>query len=120
MFLRFNTRKKDGKMHRYWSVVENKRLHDGRVAQRQVLYLGEVNASQRAAWRKTLEAHSADSGTTYRAFGTERVSLMGGVPIPARRSCSGLHPIANDAKRPIPKSVIFAFPSAISRSANGR
>jgi hypothetical protein len=24
MFLRFNTRKKDGKTHRYWSVVENR------------------------------------------------------------------------------------------------
>ena len=61
MFLRSQLRKKDGKEHTYWSVVENKRLHDGRVAQRQVLYLGEVNDSQRAAWRKTLDAHSTDS-----------------------------------------------------------
>jgi hypothetical protein len=45
-------------------VVENKRLHDGRVAQRQVLYLGEVNDSQRAPWRKTLDAHATDSDTT--------------------------------------------------------
>ena len=64
MFLRSQVRKKDGKQHTYWSVVENKRLHDGRVAQRQVLYLGEVNDSQRAAWRKTLDAHSPDSNTT--------------------------------------------------------
>ena len=55
MFLRSQRRKKDGKEHTYWSVVENKRLSDGRVVQRQVLYLGEVNDSQRAAWRKTLE-----------------------------------------------------------------
>ena len=47
MFLRCQRRKKDGKVHEYWSVVENRRLADGRVAQRQVLYLGEINASQR-------------------------------------------------------------------------
>jgi transposase len=63
MFLREQRRKKDGKEHTYWSVVENKRLHDGRVVQRQVLYLGEVNDSQRAAWRKTLDAHTPDSPT---------------------------------------------------------
>jgi hypothetical protein len=63
MFLRSQVRKKDGKEHTYWSVVENKRLHDGRVAQRQVLYLGEVNDSQRAAWRKTLDAHAPDAHT---------------------------------------------------------
>ena len=55
MFLRCNRRKKDGKVHEYWNVVENRRLSDGRVAQRQVLYLGEINASQREAWRKTVE-----------------------------------------------------------------
>lgn len=64
MFLRSQVRKKDGKEHTYWSVVENKRLHDGRVAQRQVLYLGEVNDSQRAAWRKTLDAHTTGSNAT--------------------------------------------------------
>lgn len=61
MFLRCNRRKKDGKLHEYWSVVENRRLADGRVVQRQVLYLGEINASQREAWRKTIEVH--DAGT---------------------------------------------------------
>ncbi len=55
MFLRCNRRKKDGKVHEYWNVVENRRLNDGRIAQRQVLYLGEINASQREAWRKTVE-----------------------------------------------------------------
>jgi hypothetical protein len=59
MFLRSNRRKKDGKVHEYWSVVENRRLSDGRVAQRQVLYLGEINASQREAWRKTIEVQDA-------------------------------------------------------------
>ena len=55
MFLRCSRRVKDGKLHEYWNLVENRRLADGRVAQRQVLYLGEINASQREAWRKTIE-----------------------------------------------------------------
>ena len=61
MFLRCNRRKKDGETHDYWSVVENRRCSDGRVVQRQVLYLGEINASQREAWRKTIELQ--DAGT---------------------------------------------------------
>ena len=55
MFLRCSRRVKNGKTHEYWNLVENRRLADGRVAQRQVLYLGEINASQREAWRKTIE-----------------------------------------------------------------
>ena len=55
MFLRASTRKKDGKEHRYFSVVENKRISGGRVLQRHVLYLGEINSSQELAWRKSIE-----------------------------------------------------------------
>ena len=56
MFLKCNRRKKDGKIHRYWSIVENRRCGSGRVVQRAVLYLGEINDSQRAAWCRTIEA----------------------------------------------------------------
>src|ERR1700733_5969955 len=55
MFLRSNKRIKDGKQHRSYTVVESRRLRSGKVAQRQVLYLGEINDSQQAAWRKTPE-----------------------------------------------------------------
>jgi transposase len=55
MFLRASTRKKDGKVHRYWSIVENRRLPGGRVLQRHLLYLGEINSSQERAWRKSVE-----------------------------------------------------------------
>jgi hypothetical protein len=55
MFLRCSSRKKDGKEHRYYSIVENKRVADGRVVQRHVLYLGEINTSQELAWRKSME-----------------------------------------------------------------
>ena len=55
MFLRSTNRKKDGKDHRYFSIVENRRLPGGRTVQRTVLYLGEINDQQQAAWRKRLE-----------------------------------------------------------------
>ena len=55
MFLRSTNRRKDGKDHRYFSIVENRRLPGGKTAQRTVLYLGEINDRQQAAWRKTLE-----------------------------------------------------------------
>jgi len=55
MFLRYTTRQKDGKEHRYYSLVENRRGASGRVVQRPVLYLGEINDSQQEAWRKTIE-----------------------------------------------------------------
>ena len=55
MFVRCKKRFKDGKEHRYWSVVENVRVSAGRVVQRQVLYLGEINDSQRAAWCRSIE-----------------------------------------------------------------
>jgi hypothetical protein len=55
VFLKCNSRTKDGKTHHYWNVVESRRLSDRRVVQRQVLYLGEINDSQREAWRKTIE-----------------------------------------------------------------
>jgi hypothetical protein len=62
MFLRKTPRKKDGKTHDYWSVVENKRVAGGRVVQRHVLYLGEINSSQAAVWRKAIEVLDEDAG----------------------------------------------------------
>ncbi len=55
MFLRSKTRRKDGKTHRYWSIVENRRVRGNRIVQRQVLYLGEINDSQQVAWSRTIE-----------------------------------------------------------------
>src|SRR5258708_11576841 len=55
MFLRSKRRKKNGKLHRTWSVVENQRVAGGRVVQRHVLYLGEINSTQELAWRRSIE-----------------------------------------------------------------
>jgi hypothetical protein len=56
MFLRFNRRRKDGKEHRYWNIVENKRCAGGKMVQQQVLYLGEINDGQRNAWYELIDA----------------------------------------------------------------
>jgi transposase len=61
MFLRFNRRFKDGKEHRYWNIVESKRCAGGKVVQRQVLYLGEINDGQREAWCQLIEAFDEGS-----------------------------------------------------------
>ena len=65
MFLKQSSRLKDGKEHHYWSLVENRRVDGGRkVVQRHVLYLGEINSSQQAAWRKTIELFEEGSAKT--------------------------------------------------------
>jgi len=75
MFLRATKRKQDGKTHRYWSVVENRRLADGRVLQRPVLYLGEINDSQAAAWRRSIEVLDEQSGPrTVSLFPEDRIA----------------------------------------------
>jgi len=74
MFLRSTRRKKDGKDHRYFSIVESHRLSSGKKAQRTVLYLGEVNDQQAAAWRKSLEVFDEDrqSALTLSLFPEDR------------------------------------------------
>jgi hypothetical protein len=59
MFLRSTIRRKDGKEHRTWSVVENRRVSGGRVVQRHVLDLGEINSTQELAWRRSIEVMEA-------------------------------------------------------------
>src|ERR1700674_4279461 len=50
MYLKRNRRLKDGKEHVYWNIVESKRCAGGKVVQRQVLYLGEINDGQLQSW----------------------------------------------------------------------
>ena len=52
IFLRGHERCKDGKSNTYFSLVENRRCADGRVIQKQVLYLGRLTAAQEASWEK--------------------------------------------------------------------
>jgi transposase len=64
MYLKCNLRRKDGKEHRYWSIVESRRCLGGRVVQRPVLYLGEINDSQRESWCRTIEAFDPERERT--------------------------------------------------------
>ena len=54
MYLKCHKRLKDGKEHRYWSVVESVRTRRG-VIKRQLLYLGEINDAQHAQWCSSLD-----------------------------------------------------------------
>jgi hypothetical protein len=60
MYLRCNKRKKDGKVHHYYSVVESRRLPNDKVVQKPLLYLGEINKEQKRVWDKTLEVFDVD------------------------------------------------------------
>ena len=73
-FCAHKIRKKDGKRHRYWSVVENKRVAGGRVVQKHVLHLGEINDSQELAWRRSIEVldEAADRPKTLALFPEDR------------------------------------------------
>ena len=68
MFVRCKRRFKDGKEHRCWSVVENVRVRGLRVVQRHVLYLGEINDNQRAAWCRSIEVVEGRSGARQMAL----------------------------------------------------
>ena len=62
MFLRSTKRRKDGKDHYYWSLVESRRCKRGRVVQHTVLYLGEINDSQKEQWIRAIEVFDEDRG----------------------------------------------------------
>jgi hypothetical protein len=64
MFLKSRERRKDGKTHRNWSIVESRRYADGKIAHHHVLYLGELNDGQRAAWQRTLDVIDERTGET--------------------------------------------------------
>jgi len=80
MFLRMTRRIKDGKEHRYWSVVENHRISGDRVVQRHVLYLGEINDSQREAWWRSIEIleNGKELPRTVSLFPEDRAVRSGG------------------------------------------
>jgi transposase len=77
MFLRETNRYKDGKDHRYYSVVENRRVRDGRTVQKTVLYLGEINDTQKAGWVRAIEVLEGGQRRQLALFAQDR-------PIPER------------------------------------
>jgi len=77
MFLRSTTRYKDGKSHRYYSVVENRRVRDGRSVQKTLLYLGEINDSQKAGWIKAIGIVEGKENRQISLFPEDRVVPKG-------------------------------------------
>ena len=78
MFLKCRMRRKDGKIHRNWSIVESQRFAGNKVAHRHVLYLGEINDSQRLAWERTIAVIDERDGETRQIalFPEDRVAPM--------------------------------------------
>jgi transposase len=74
LFLRAHERRKDGKIHTYWSLVENRRCADGRVVQRHVLYLGALTPAQELSWEKTAQQFdpAPDPGAALPGLASER------------------------------------------------
>jgi transposase len=72
MFLRATLRRKDSKEHRYWSIVENRRVRGGRTVQQTVLYLGEINDAQHARWCRTIETLDGDRRVQLALFPADR------------------------------------------------
>lgn len=85
MYLRRIQRRKNGKEHAYWTIVESRRLADGRVSQRHVLYLGEINEAQERAWARAVEVFADEAGPpqTMALFPEERLDARAaeGIPI---------------------------------------
>jgi len=82
MFLKCSVRRKDGKEHRTWSIVESRRVHGGGSVQRHLLYLGEINDSQQAAWQKSIAvfAEGEAEPRQYALFPEDRVGAATDVP----------------------------------------
>lgn len=84
MFLRGSKRRKDGKVHLYWSVVENRRLSDARVVQRHVpphlLHL----ARERFAGLRVAGAGAVTNGLPVSGAARENATSRGSLSLPAR------------------------------------
>lgn len=63
MFLKATKRKKDGKVHTYWSVVESRRVMGQKTPiQKHLLYLGELDEKQIRQWQNEMSVFNRDGG----------------------------------------------------------
>jgi len=85
MYLKCHRRFKDGKEHRYWSIAEKRRCAGGRAVDRHVLYLGEINDSQKESWLRCIDAFDVTNRcqTRLALFPADR-------PIPAHAAAQGV------------------------------
>jgi transposase len=80
MFLKCSVRKKDGKEHRSWSIVESRRVNRTRTVHRHVLYLGELSDSQHRSWQKAIGVFDESTGAEQQMvlFPEDRLPLLDG------------------------------------------
>jgi len=90
MFLRKTVRRKDGKEHNYWSIVENRRVSSGRTVQKTVLYLGELNDSQHSSWSRAIEALDEKGNSQQLSLFSSEGSVPEGVENPVSVELSKL------------------------------
>jgi transposase len=72
MFLAETKRVKDGKEHRYYRIVENRRVRGGRFLQHTLLYLGEINDSQKSEWTRCIDVMKKKERTQIALFPEDR------------------------------------------------
>jgi len=60
MYLKTHRRKKNGKVNEYYSIVEKRKVSQGRYVQKRVLYLGEISDSQKKSWNKSIKVLNED------------------------------------------------------------
>jgi transposase len=63
-YLHCHHRFKNGKDHCYWSIAEKVKVAGERWIQRHILYLGEINSSQQAAWTKVIDVFDTTTQRT--------------------------------------------------------
>lgn len=85
MFLKTHRRLKHGKTHCYYSIAENQRTTRG-IVQRQVLYLGEINDSQREAWLRAISVFDEDTGSE-----RQLALFPATTPLPTHAAGHGIH-----------------------------
>jgi transposase len=86
MFLKCSVRKKDGKEHRSWSIVESRRIDRMRTFHRHVLYLGELSDSQHRSWQKAIGVFDESTGAEQ-----QMVLFPDDRPLPLNGDVDALH-----------------------------
>jgi transposase len=78
VFLKVHHRTKDGKGHRYYSLVESVRTSRG-PQHRTLAYLGELNGSAEGAWRKSIAVFNGEgTETQLELFASDSATIPSG------------------------------------------
>ena len=68
MYLKTHSRKKNGKVNEYYSIVEKRKVANGDYVQKTVLYLGEISDSQKKSWNKSIAVLNEDNQPVHKTL----------------------------------------------------